>query len=302
MVYSLSCCAYLPPLINPPSSVNEADVAKVEFANPVIVLFVNVSVESTLTKVLYAFSPTSTLHLSDDSSNTIFAGLLLRNTPLLIAALVGLILVWQLEMLTGQLRVDTNEYLLTVIFIGLTFFPVIFAEVEILESVINLFYILLLVLSLVMVLFQDLSISKIGNTVFSTIFSFTIVSFIMSEVFFENLNHIIYLFLSLFFLKTIATFLNVQFSNFQYFFNFFAVLVVMIGVTSFYDFQFIYIILGSVSTALSVVFVNFLILKIRYEFEHISELTNEIYLYDYLIAFLFSLYFVDSLNIINGLF
>ena len=72
MVYSLSCCAYLPPLINPPSSVNEADVAKVEFANPVIVLFVNVSVESTLTKVLYAFSPTSTLHLSDDSSNTIF--------------------------------------------------------------------------------------------------------------------------------------------------------------------------------------------------------------------------------------
>ena len=186
--------------------------------------------------------------------------------------------------------------------IGLTFFPVVFTEVEILESVINLFYILLLVLSLVMVLFQDLSISKIGNTVFSTIFSFTIVSFIMSEVFFENLNHIIYLFLSFFFLKTIATFLNVQFSNFQYFFNFFAVLVVMIGVTSFYDFQFIYIILGSVSTALSVVFVNFLILKIRYEFEHISELTNEIYLYDYLIAFLFSLYFVDSLNIINGLF
>ena len=233
---------------------------------------------------------------------SIFAGLLLSNTPLLIAALVGLVLVWQLEMLTGQLRVDTNEYLLTVIFIGLTFFPVIFAEVEILESVINLFYILLLVLSLVMVLFQDLSISKIGNTVFSTIFSFTIVSFIMSKVFFENLNYIVYLFLSLFFLKTIATFLNVQFSNFQYFFNFFAVLVVMIGVTSFYDFQFIYIILGSVSRALSVVFVNFLILKIRYEFEHISELTNEIYLYDYLIAFLFSLYFVDSLNIINGLF
>ena len=233
---------------------------------------------------------------------SIFAGLLLRNIPLLIAALVGLVLVWQLEMLTGQLRIDTNEYLLTIIFIGLTFFPVVFTEVEILESVINLFYILLLVLSLVMVLFQDLSISKIGNTVFSTIFSFTIVSFIMSEVFFENLNHIIYLFLSLFFLKTIATFLNVQFSNFQYFFNFFAVLVVMIGVTSFYDFQFIYIILGSVSTALSVVFVNFLILKIRYEFEHISELTNEIYLYDYLIAFLFSLYFVDSLNIINGLF
>ena len=79
---------------------------------------------------------------------SIFAGLLLRNIPLLIAALVGLVLVWQLEMLTGQLRIDTNEYLLTIIFIGLTFFPVVFTEVEILESVINLFYILLLVLSL----------------------------------------------------------------------------------------------------------------------------------------------------------
>ncbi len=89
---------------------------------------------------------------------------------------------------------------------------------------------------------------------------------------------------------------------FQYFFNFFAVLLVMIGVTSFYDFQFIYIILSSATTALCVVFVNFLILKIRYEFEYISELTNEIYLYDYLVAFLFSLYLVDSLNIINGLF
>ena len=76
----------------------------------------------------------------------------------------------------------------------------------------------------------------------------------------------------------------------------------MIGVTSFYDYKFVYIILGSASTALCVVFVNFLILKIRYEFEHISEITNEIYLYDYLVAFLFSLYFVDSLNIINGLF
>ena len=233
---------------------------------------------------------------------SIFGGLLITNTPLLVASLVGLILVWQLEMLIGQLRIDTNEYLLTIIFIFLTFLPVIFSSVEAEQSVVNLIYLSLLALSIIMVLFQELSISKIGNTIFSTIFSFTIISFIMSETFNENLNYIVYLFLSLFFLKTIATFLNVQFSNFQYFFNFFAVLLVMIAITSFYDFQFIYIILGSVSTALCVVFVNFLILKIRYEFEYISELTNEIYLYDYLVAFLFSLYFVDSLNIMNGLF
>ena len=233
---------------------------------------------------------------------SIFGGLLISNTPLLIASLVGLILVWQLEMLTGQLRIDTNEYLLIIIFIFLTFLPVIFSRFELVDSTIILFYVSLLALSIIMILFQDLNISKIGNTIFSTIFSFTAISFIFSKTFNENLNYIIYLFLSLFFLKTIATFLNVQFSNFQYFFNFFAVLIVMIGVTSFYDYQFIYIVLGSASTALCVVFVNFLILKIRYEFEYMSELTNEIYLYDYLVAFLFSLYFVDSLNIINGLF
>ena len=233
---------------------------------------------------------------------SIFVGLLISNTPLLISSLVGLILVWQLEMLTGQLRIDTNEYLLIVIFIFLTFLPVIFSSFGLVSSIIILFYVSLLALSIIMILFKDLHISKIGNTIFSTIFSFTIISFILSETFSENLNYIVYLFLSLFFLKTIATFLNVQFSNFQYFFNFFAVLLVMIGVTSFYNYKFIYIILGSASTALCVVFVNFLILKIRYEFEYISELTNEIYLYDYLVAFLFSLYFVDSLNIINGLF
>ena len=233
---------------------------------------------------------------------SIFGGLLIMNTPLLVASLVGLILVWQLEMLTGQLRIDTNEYLLTIIFILLTFLPVIFSGLETEGSIIILFYVSLLALSIIMILFQELNISKFGNTIFSTIFSFTIISFIMSEAFNENLNYIVYLFLSLFFLKTIATFLNVQFSNFQYFFNFFAVFLVMIGVTSFYDFQFIYIILSSATTALCAVFVNFLILKIRYEFEYISELTNEIYLYDYLVAFLFSLYLVDSLNIINGLF
>ncbi len=233
---------------------------------------------------------------------SIFGGLLITNTPLLVASLVGLILVWQLEILTGQLKIDTNEYFLTLIFVFLTFLPVVFSGVDQVQSVIILFYLSLLVLSLIMVSFKEVKISKIGNATFSTIFSFTIISFIMSEDFNENLNYIVYLFLSLFFLKTIATFLNVQFSNFQYFFNFFAVLVVMLGITSFYDYQFIYIILGSVATALCVVFVNFLILKIRYESEYISEFTNEIYLYDYLVAFLFSMYFVDSLNIINGLF
>ena len=71
---------------------------------------------------------------------SIFGGLLITNTPLLVASLVGLILVWQLEMLTGQLNIDTNEYLLTFIFIFLTFLPVIFSNVEAEQSVVNLIY------------------------------------------------------------------------------------------------------------------------------------------------------------------
>ena len=73
---------------------------------------------------------------------SIFGGLLISNTPLLIASLVGLILVWQLEMLTGQLRIDTNEYLLIIIFIFLTFLPVIFSRFELVDSTIILFYVL----------------------------------------------------------------------------------------------------------------------------------------------------------------
>ena len=38
------------------------------------------------------------------------------------------------------------------------------------------------------------------------------------------------------------------------------------------------------------------------EYKYFSTLTTQIYLYDYLVSFLFALYFVDVLNLINGLF
>ena len=230
-----------------------------------------------------------------------FAGLLLNNSPLLSAAFVGLILIWHLEMLTGQLRIDTNEYLLIIAFIFLAFFPVLSSNL-ISFSFTTITYLCLLVFSILFVSYTSISIYKFGHIVFSTTVSFSIVAFIISEKYQVNISYITYLFLSLFFLKTLATFLNVQFSNFQYFFNFFASLIVMVGISSFYDYKFIFVALTAISTSLCVVFVNFLFLRIRYESEYIMELTNEIYLYDYLVAFLFSMYFVDSLNILNGLF
>ena len=234
-------------------------------------------------------------------TTSIFVGLLMDNIQLLTAVFVGLILVWQLEMLSGQLRLDTKEYRLILIFLALTFLPVLFnisSEVRI-EA---LFYLVLLVVPILGVLFLDLNIFKLGNLLFSTIVSMSVVHFILTQYFQENIMYLTYLFLLLFFIKTIATFFNIQFSNFQYFFNFFAAFIVFVGVSSFYDYQIMYVLLAGLFTSIFCVLINFLILKIRFESEHINELSTQVYLYDYLVAFLLSLFFVDSVNIVNGLF
>ena len=232
---------------------------------------------------------------------SIFAGLIIDNTQLLTAVFVGLILVWQLEMLSGQLRLDTKEYRLILIFITLTFLPVVFNILS--ESRIEaLFYIVLIAVPVLAILFLDLNIFKLGNLLFSTIVSMSVIHFIVSQFFQDNIMYLTYLFLLLFFIKTIATLFNIQFSNFQYFFDFFAVFIVFVGVSSFYSYTFTFVLLAGLATAVFCVLANFLILKIRFESEYINELTTQVYLYDYLVAFLLSLFFVDAINLVNGLF
>lgn len=234
-------------------------------------------------------------------TTSIFVGLLMDNVQLLTAVFVGLILVWQLEMLVGQLRLDTKEYRLILIFISLTFLPVVFNILS--ETTIEtLFYIVLLAVPILGVLFLDLNIFKLGNLLFSTIISMAVIHFIVSQFFQDSITYLTYLFLLLFFIKTIATLFNVQFSNFQYFFDFFAAFIVFVGISSFYDYKITHILLAGLATALFCVLINFLILKIRFESEYTNELSTQVYLYDYLVGFLLSLYFVDAINIVNGLF
>ena len=95
-----------------------------------------------------------------------FAGLLLNNSSLLSAAFVGLILIWHLEMLTGQLRIDTNEYLLIIAFIILAFFPVLSSNL-ISFSFTTITYLCLLVFSILFVSYTTISIYKFGHIVFS---------------------------------------------------------------------------------------------------------------------------------------
>ena len=234
-------------------------------------------------------------------TTSIFVGLLIDNVQLLTAVFVGLILVWQIEMLVGQLRIDTKEYRLILIFISLTFLPVVFNILS--ETTIEaLFYIVLLAVPIFGVLFLDLNIFKLGNLLFSTIISMSVIHFIVSQFFQDSIAYLTYLFLLLFFIKTIATLFNVQFSNFQYFFDFFAAFIVFVGISSFYNYKITHIFLAGLATALFCVLINFLILKIRFESEYTNELSTQVYLYDYLVGFLLSLYFVDAINIVNGLF
>ena len=133
-------------------------------------------------------------------------------------------------------------------------------------------------------------------------FTFLINRFTVTEIFQENIYYISYMFLLLLFLKTLATYFSVQFSNFQFFFNFFIVSIVFIGVSSFYSFNTLYIFLAGLTTALFTTLISFMFVKIRLEYELTSTLASQIYIFDFMLAFIASLYIVDSLNVLNGLF
>ena len=149
---------------------------------------------------------------------------------------------------------------------------------------------------------QDINIYKVGNVLIVLFLSFLINRFIVIETFQDNIYYASYLYLLLLFLKTLATYFAVQFSNFQFFFNFFIVSVVFIGVSSFYSFNTLYIFLAGLTTALFTTLITFMFVKIRLEYQLTSKLAGQIYIFDFMLAFVASLYIVDSLNVVNGLF
>ena len=235
-------------------------------------------------------------------SISIALGFLLDNTQLITAAFVGIVLTWVAEMLSAQFEITSEKYLVILIVLLLSFSSVIaFSYMEMMNM--NVLFIVLLIFSLTFFLFQqDVNIYKIGNVFFVLVVSFLVNGFLGSQEFFDNINLISILFVTLLTLKTLATYLNIQFSNFQFYFNFFAVVVVMGGVSSFYTFETLDIILASITVGLLTTLLNFLFIKIRFEYELTSSLSSQIFIFDYLVAFIISIYAVDALNILNGLF
>ena len=235
-------------------------------------------------------------------SISIALGFLLDNSQLITAAFVGIVLTWVAEMLSAQFEITSEKYLVILIVLLLSFSSVIALSYMDMMNM-NLLFIALLIFSLTFFLFQqDVNIYKIGNVFFVLVVSFLLNGFLGSQKFFDNINLISILFVTLLTLKTLATYLNIQFSNFQFYFNFFAVVVVMGGVSSFYTFETLDIILASITVGLLTTLLNFLFIKIRFEYELTSSLSSQIFIFDYLVAFIISIYAVDALNILNGLF
>ena len=232
----------------------------------------------------------------------IFVGILISNKSLITACFVGLVLVWLTEMLIGQFDLKSEQYLiiLTVLLISFSTIAIqsIYPEISKTTLLISS-----LLITVVYFLFQQvINVYKIGNVFMVLVAAFLVNGFIVSDNFQENIFYVSYLYLLLLFLKTLATYLNIQFSNFQFFFNFFVVSVVFIGVSSFYSFNTINIFLAGLATALFTTLLTYLFVKIRFEHELTTQLSNQIYIFDFLFAFITSLYFVDALNVINGLF
>jgi hypothetical protein len=235
-------------------------------------------------------------------SASIVAGLLLDSFALITAAFVGIALTWLSEMLIAQFEIASEKYLVVMVILLLSFSStVVLSFVESME--LNVLMLLLIIYVLTFFLFQqDVNIYKIGNALFLLMVSFLLNGFFTSTQYTENISFIATLYVSILALKTLATYFNIQFSNFQFFFNFFGVFIVVVGFSSFDSYQTLDIVLAAITVATFTTLLNFLFIKIRFEYELTSSLTNQIYIFDFLIAFLVSIYAVDALNILNGLF
>ena len=235
-------------------------------------------------------------------SLAIFAGIVISSTPLISACFVGLTLIWLTETLVAQFDINTDKFYVVLVLLLIAFSTVSITSLSPDTSFSYLFSGLLIMSLLYFLLQPDINIFKVGNSLFVTVIAMLVNGFIVDRAFQENIIYVSFMTLLLLFLKTLATYFNVQFGNFQFFFNFFLVFIIFSGISSFYDFVIVNILIAASATALFTTFVTFMFIKIRSEYKLTSKLSDQIYIFDYLFAFICALYIVDSLNIVNGLF
>jgi len=235
-------------------------------------------------------------------STAILFGIFLDSKPLIVASFVGIVLTWLSEMLSAQLDIYSEKYFVVLITLLLSFSNFVLVNTY-KTTITQLFLIMIVVVSLLYFLIQkDVSIFEIGNIIFLLFIGFVLIGFISSEIFTNNLTFISSTFLCLLLLKTGLIFLNIQFTNFQFFFDFLLVALVMFIVSFFYSFETINVFIAILALGVLATLFNFMFIKLRYEYTFTKEITKQVYVFDYLVATLTSMYLANTLYILNGLF
>ena len=123
-------------------------------------------------------------------SFAIFVGVVISSKALITSCFVGLTLVWLTEMLIGQFDIKSNQYLVVLTVLLLSFSSV---AIQNINSNIDTVGLLLscLLLSITYFLFQkDINIYKVGNVLVALFLSFLVNRFIVIESFQENIYYV----------------------------------------------------------------------------------------------------------------
>ena len=130
-------------------------------------------------------------------------------------------------MLIGQFDIKSQQYIVVLTILIVIFFICCNSKHQLKYRHSWLVAIMLITFYNLLLFQKDINIYKVGNVLVALFLSFLVNRFIIIESFQENIYYVSYLYLLLLFLKTLATYFAVQFSNFQ-FFNFFIVSIVFI--------------------------------------------------------------------------
>ncbi len=224
----------------------------------------------------------------------------ISSVPLAYSSLFGLVGIWYYESVISQ-EVDESINQSFMIFFGFLLYSLAILFFNRSTYISN--YVYVLVLFLIFILFlslTDVSTALMGNFLLYYLISFSIVSFIFSDTFYVHRNIIIYSFLLTFLLQTIATFLGIQYSNYQYYFRFFLVLISVMGASLILSKPILYSFIASIGVSLFTVLFYDLFIKLRISSN--KEIDNQIYVHDYLISLLGAFYLTNFTSTYIGLF
>ncbi len=224
----------------------------------------------------------------------------ISSVPLAYSSLFGLVGIWYYESVISQeVHESINQSFM--IFFGFLLYSLAILFFNRSTYISNYVYILVLFLILIFFLsLTDVSTPLMGNFLLYYLISFSIVSFIFSDTFYVHRNIIIYSFLLTFLLQTIATFLGIQYSNYQYYFRFFLVLISVMGASLILSNPILYSFIASIGVSLFTVLFYDLFIKLRISSN--KEIDNQIYVHDYLISLLGAFYLTNFTSTYIGLF